>query len=151
MTVHTVKTIGPAAGYVTAFVTHDAFNRSIAEAMELKPSVWMLNRLLVPASMRGQGVGGAVINALVRELKAIDVRLILVTPGGYDSDPERVVKFYKAHGFVDVADRPALRGAVVDALCLSEAEAANLDGALLIELDSVGDRIRAAKPDEQSE
>ena len=72
----------------------------IAEATEFETGIWYLNRVLTASpERREQGLGGLALRSLLDVLREDGATTVLVEPGGYTSDPERLVKFYERHGF----------------------------------------------------
>lgn len=61
---------------------------------------WWVARLLIRREHRNRGLGGYLVDRLLREMKTIPgVNVLECAPGGYDSDPDRLVAFYQRHGF----------------------------------------------------
>ena len=79
-------------------------------ASAFEQGYWYLNRLLVQPTYRGQGLGPALLKRLWRafeERKQAHPEWrqqgpLMVEPGGYGSDPERLRKFYQREGFEPV-------------------------------------------------
>jgi len=63
--------------------------------------VWWMSRVYVPDRLRGRGVGSKIVGTLIGHVKTLDKRIgrIVVAPGGYGSDPVRLVNFYEKLGF----------------------------------------------------
>lgn len=60
---------------------------------------WYLNRLKVRNP--GHGQGAIILKKLQETLAARDdFQELIVEPGGYGSDVNRLIKFYESHGFV---------------------------------------------------
>lgn len=74
---------------------------SIAEAArsEIGEGVWWISRVFVEPSTRGKGLGTALLNYMVNELRFRDVQALLVAPGGYNANYNRQVHFYEKNGF----------------------------------------------------
>lgn len=78
--------------------------QGIAEATNLGASEWYLNRIKVIT--REQGHGSDLLRALLTTLATRkDFSQLIVEPGGYGSEPDRLVRFYERHGFVRDAER----------------------------------------------
>jgi ribosomal protein S18 acetylase RimI-like enzyme len=61
---------------------------------------WYLNRVIIkPETLRSQGLGGELLERLKAEVARRGATRLMVEPGGYGSDPKRLQKFYRAHGF----------------------------------------------------
>lgn len=82
------------------------FRTCIVEASHLGDGVWYLNRLLVAYELRGHGIGTQLLARVRDRLKELEAKKLIVEPGGYGSDPEKLDRFYRARGFV--ADGAAL-------------------------------------------
>ena len=66
---------------------------------------WWLARLISKHGHRDKGFGTALLKKLQEELlKNPGFKILLVAPGGYDSDPKRLFEFYRRHGFKDRED-----------------------------------------------
>jgi hypothetical protein len=82
----------------------DAGMRShgVAEASNMsmagRPGEWYLNR--VKANKPGNGYGSNLLQVLQATLAARkDFTFLIVEPGGYGSDVNRLIKFYESKGF----------------------------------------------------
>ena len=74
-------------------------SQGIAEASIIGVGEWYLNRIKV--NIRGQGYGSDLLRVLLETLAIRkDFAQLVVEPGGYGSDPKRLVKFYERQGFV---------------------------------------------------
>lgn len=62
---------------------------------------WWLARLKIDNRHQGHGLGTLVLYKLLEVLSKKDIKGLIVAPGGYGSDEDRLFKFYKARGFVD--------------------------------------------------
>lgn len=94
--------------WLTRSEESQVYSHGIAEASNLsggpEPSEWYLNRIKV--NTRGQGYGSALLRALLAALATRENFIqLVVEPGGYGSDPDRLVKFYERHGFVRDPER----------------------------------------------
>lgn len=66
---------------------------------------WWINRVLVTNEAdRGKGIGGMLLDCLLTEAIKQGARVIIVTPGGYGSDPKKQRRFYEAHDFFKVGE-----------------------------------------------
>ena len=97
--------------HVSVMWIEDSVSYGIAEASnlnatwtwynQLQPdcSEWYLNRLKVDP--KGQGHGSELLKKLLEALTLReDFDILLLEPGGYGSDVDRLIKFYERHGFV---------------------------------------------------
>lgn len=73
--------------------------RACVEANFIDDDWWISRALVNPKEVRGQGIGGRLLERLKREIKKMDGRHILVTPGGYGGNKRLQRKFYRNHGF----------------------------------------------------
>lgn len=65
-------------------------------------SKWYISRVNVHHKLRGKGIGTSILDKLIKAvMERQDRNDIVVTPGGYNEDPERQYQFYKKYGFVD--------------------------------------------------
>lgn len=72
-----------------------------ASASHMQNNIWFVNRVLITnEDKRGQGWGTILLQELQREVLQQGCEELLVTPGGYDSDPQKQIKFYLKGGFV---------------------------------------------------
>ena len=82
---------------------HNQFDNAIAEASQLVASGddnWYVNRVKVRMKSRyGQGIGSYVFEKLMEVLRARGAVRVIVEPGGYGSDVERLIGFYGRFGF----------------------------------------------------
>lgn len=93
--------------YCAAFI-YEGGIKATAEASNLG-DVWYVNRVLVqPPKCRGKGIGGVLIEALKEAVKSVGGKILVVTPGGYNAEPEDQVNFYKQHGFVEDSKQEGL-------------------------------------------
>ena len=70
-----------------------------------RPGCWWLARLLVQPECRQRGLGTELVKGLQEELLGHpNFQVIVVAPGGYNSDPDRLFAFYRRQGFVDRED-----------------------------------------------
>lgn len=61
---------------------------------------WYINRVIVqPESNRSKGIGSEMLQRLIKAVKSQNGKEIQVTPGGYNVDPEKQIKFYEKAGF----------------------------------------------------
>jgi len=64
---------------------------------------WYVNRVLVQEGYRGQGYGSAAVQQLLKAIEksnqAFEDIPVIVTPGGYNSSPQRLHTFYTRLGF----------------------------------------------------
>jgi GNAT superfamily N-acetyltransferase len=76
---------------------------SVASIDRVDGHQWWVARVLVgDRNTRGQGIGSYLIQRAVKEVLKHDPQAdILVEPGGYDSNTEQQVNFYKKNGFVE--------------------------------------------------
>ena len=81
-----------------------------ASATELRPGVWWVNRVLIqPPSVRGQGLGGHLLDTLIKHLTEQEhFKRLFVQPGGYNLPVGRQRKFYRRHGFKPVRATPGV-------------------------------------------
>ena len=76
--------------------------RGTAEASRLTGDTghWHICRVLVqPASNRGRGIGGDLLDLLKEEVRERGGETLTVDPGGYDNNQERQRYFYQKCGF----------------------------------------------------
>jgi GNAT superfamily N-acetyltransferase len=102
----------PTSATVTIIARGKSVATISADFVELLPSVWgwWINRALVtdPAT-RGAGIGTFVLKRLKRAVEAVsEVRVFLVSPGGYTNDTDRQFRFYTKNGFRAVEGSPDL-------------------------------------------
>lgn len=87
-------------------------NWAVATAACFDPEqgIWMVTRVLViEARRRGHGLGGQALDMLVEAVRQAHGQQLLVEPGGYNSIPASLERFYARHGFVKVFDdRPEM-------------------------------------------
>lgn len=68
---------------------------------------WWIARVVVrDREMRGLGAGTTMLRRLLIEIGASAHPIAVVSPGGYDGDTDRQVRFYEKCGFVPVRDDP---------------------------------------------
>lgn len=61
---------------------------------------WFVNRVLVREGHRGKGLGTQVFETLLEGIRSLTQEApIIVTPGGYGNDPEKLVVWYQRFGF----------------------------------------------------
>lgn len=61
---------------------------------------WYLNRIVIqPELFRGHGIGSTMLKMLQEQIKLHFVKKLVVEPGGYGSDVDRLITFYEIHGF----------------------------------------------------
>ncbi len=62
---------------------------------------WLLNRVVVtPERFRGNGLGSKALQGLLEKLsKETSCQVLIVTPGGYNADPNEQENFYLKNGF----------------------------------------------------
>jgi len=65
---------------------------------------WYVNRVFVTEAERGKGFGLVVLRRLLDEIVKMNNKRVVVEPGGYGSDPERLKKFYEKVGFRKTLD-----------------------------------------------
>ena len=75
---------------------------------EVEPGVWWVGRVLVQRSAdRCEGIGSRMLAMLCADCaKQPGFVKMLVTPGGYGSDPKRLIEFYSRAGFVLLREMP---------------------------------------------
>lgn len=61
---------------------------------------WYLSRLIVKPQWRSHGLGGK----MIRMLKAYVTTRIIVHPGGYDMEQEKIESFYRYMGFIETEE-----------------------------------------------
>jgi len=61
--------------------------------------VWWINRVLVPKSLRGKGLGRELLRRLKGAVTAQGGKGMIVTPGGYDIPQGDQIAFYRACDF----------------------------------------------------
>ena len=85
---------------------------SVASIDRVDGNQWWVSRVLVgDRNTRGQGIGSYLIQRAVKEVLKNDPQAeILVEPGGYDSNTEQQINFYKKNGFVE---HPKFEGSLV--------------------------------------
>jgi GNAT superfamily N-acetyltransferase len=85
---------------------------SVASIDRVDGNQWWVSRVLVgDRNTRGQGIGSYLIQRAVKEVLKNDPQAeILVEPGGYDSNTEQQINFYKKNGFVE---HPEYEGSLV--------------------------------------
>jgi hypothetical protein len=93
------------------FESEPVVSHGIAEASNMamagRPGQWYLNRLKV--NNRGRGYGSEILRKLLATLaERKDFSSLIVEPGGYGSDVNRLNKFYKSNGFKPDASRECL-------------------------------------------
>lgn len=77
---------------------------------------WYLNRVIVRPGDRGKGIGRGLVQRLQEALRQrwaaenhpAEIRRLVVTPGGYGSDPADLEKFYASCGFETKSPIPEL-------------------------------------------
>jgi GNAT superfamily N-acetyltransferase len=80
---------------------------TVSASIFMGGSTWYLNRLLVSPKHRSKGVGSKLLTRLqeaCKERRTLhpewpQVEAIIVEPGGYGSDVNELVRFYKKRGF----------------------------------------------------
>lgn len=101
---------------VMTWLPEEGFGRpSICDATFVRGR-WYLNRVNVHRDDRGQGIGRQLVEKLQEALSErwalerdiSDTHRLEVTPGGYDSKPTALEKFYLACGFKIMSPRPKL-------------------------------------------
>ena len=101
---------------VTTWVTGSGFGRPSTCSASLLGDQWFLNRVVVHRDDRGAGIGKELLRRLqvvlserwALELDRPETHKLIVTPGGYDSDPADLEKFYQACGFRTLEPLPGL-------------------------------------------
>jgi GNAT superfamily N-acetyltransferase len=96
---------------ITIMVMDETKTRSVATA-SANPHVlyppeehcWWISRVFVQDPHRGQGVGSKILKTLLSEVVKQGGKSVIVTPGGYNADPDKQIRFYENHGFVKVLD-----------------------------------------------
>jgi ribosomal protein S18 acetylase RimI-like enzyme len=97
-------------GYVeyrsVTWIGNSFANRGCAQASLMPERYWYLNRVVVTNSAdRGRGIGGNLLRILQQDLKEnFSPGKLVVDPGGYGSDPEDLIKFYKKFGFEETEE-----------------------------------------------
>lgn len=73
----------------------------VVEASVMSKGIWFLNRAVIRAETdRRKGVGSQLLIKLLEKLKEQpDCKRLVVTPGGYGSDPSAQENFYLKNGF----------------------------------------------------
>lgn len=77
---------------------------STCDASNLQDGTWYLNRLLVARPYQGQGIGWRLLKRVTELLQGKGV--LIVDPGGYDSSPVKLQKWYLRQGF----EKSSLKG-----------------------------------------
>lgn len=102
---------GPDAGYCGVHIaaprdTGDKWPTvATAEANEMEDGVWLVARVLVSREgARCKGLGSEVLQRMLARLSAAGATAVLVGPGGYGSNLERLEKFYQKNGFVKASN-----------------------------------------------
>lgn len=87
---------------------------SVASIDRVDGHQWWVSRVLVgDRDARGQGIGSYLIQRAVNEVLKNDSQAeILVEPGGYDSNTEQQINFYKKNGFVEQPE-PEYAGSLI--------------------------------------
>ena len=87
---------------------NDPFSNGTASAELIEPGVWWVGRVLVQRSAdRCEGIGSRMLAMLCADCaKQPGFVKMLVTPGGYGSDPKRLIEFYSRAGFVLLREMP---------------------------------------------
>jgi GNAT superfamily N-acetyltransferase len=68
------------------------------------PTAW-LDQILINKKARGKGVGKALFGASLQALMDAGVRYVVLSPqAGGEMDPDRLDRFYRNFGFVDVRE-----------------------------------------------
>lgn len=82
-------------GSASIILAEGRFARGGLDANELD-DYWLLCRLVVHSSLRGQGWGRKMVEWLQSK-----VNKIVVHPGGYDEEPGKAESFYRHMGFLE--------------------------------------------------
>ena len=94
-------------GQVCVLKQHDAIHMSVAECniYEYK-KYWWISRVKVHRDHQRRGLGTQLVKTMVKKVRSITLEgyRIVVAPGGYDTDPDALVKFYEGCGFSTVRD-----------------------------------------------
>jgi len=69
--------------------------------------IW-LNKIIIPASHRGEGLGGKILDMLEEYCDERDIPMKLVASSCYGTNIEKLTKFYKHHGFKEY-DEPSIK------------------------------------------
>ncbi|KKN68036.1 hypothetical protein LCGC14_0455920 [marine sediment metagenome] len=101
---------------VTTHVRNAGFGKPSTCAASLLGECWFLNRVVVHRDDRGAGIGKELMRRLQQALGErwtleryrSETHKLIVTPGGYGSDPADLEKFYQACGFTTTSPLPEL-------------------------------------------
>lgn len=93
--------------YVTLQDRADPTNTGVANATPMEDhkqiygqGAWYLNRIkLEKPDQRNRGQGSRMLHHLKAEIIHRGGRKLIVNPGGYDSDPDRLIRFYLSNNF----------------------------------------------------
>lgn len=75
-----------------------------AGASHMGDGHWYLNRVVVREGNRGKGLGTEAIKRLIDEVRKQGGTEIVVEPGGYGSDPNKLRIWYARFGFEPAGD-----------------------------------------------
>jgi len=95
-------------GNKTFYYVGSAFQSGSASLNMMKENVWFFNRLVVHKSLRGKGIGTALMKKVVNFCKSNNISLINgMNPYG-DLDFEQLKRFYLKHGFIETHQEDTL-------------------------------------------
>jgi ribosomal protein S18 acetylase RimI-like enzyme len=83
---------------VSVMQLHGELKTSVVQASNMGP-YWYLNRAKVHNQYQGQGIGSALLKLVIDSIQELGGSVLVVEPGGYDSDPVRQRNFYLKNGF----------------------------------------------------
>ncbi len=86
--------------YCSVYFVDGCVSEGVAEASKISNTDWFVNRVFIRNPLgRGRGLGSRLIKELQSLVASRGCKKLIVTPGGYNSDPEKQINFYRKNGF----------------------------------------------------